>query len=44
MILDRENKIIYAVISQRTNPVLIDILGSKLGYQTCVFKASQYSE
>lgn len=39
MILDRENKIVYACISPRTNEEVLNIFADKLGYNYCLFHA-----
>ncbi len=40
MILDRPNKIVYACLSQRTSPVLLDKFNVLMGMERCIFKAT----
>ncbi|MEQ9423319.1 MAG: arginine deiminase-related protein [Cyclobacteriaceae bacterium] len=41
MILDRQNKILYAAISDRTHPEVIDEYCQKTGYRAMTFSANQ---
>lgn len=41
MVLDHEQKVIYACYSERTHPVPLDYLGKLLGYKVIGFEASQ---
>lgn len=41
MILDRENKIVYAAISERTDTDLVEMAARHLGYHPVVFEALQ---
>ncbi len=40
MVLDRKNAVVYACISERTNPLLLDKFCALTGYQRVVFSAS----
>lgn len=44
LILDRENKVAYAAISQRTNPEVISTFDEEMGFDTVQFKAYQTFE
>lgn len=44
MIFDRENKIQYAAISNRTHPDIVKKVGSVLGYKSVLFTANQTVE
>jgi len=39
MVLDRENKIVYACISPRTNPEVLNAFCEKMNYTPCIFEA-----
>lgn len=39
MILDRPNKIVYACLSPRTSPILLDKFNVLMGTKSCVFKS-----
>ncbi|WP_246539051.1 citrulline utilization hydrolase CtlX [Litoribacter ruber] len=41
MVLDRENKVIYACLSDRTHPLPLSYLGDMLGFEVVSFSASQ---
>jgi len=41
LILDRENKVVYACISQRTDKNLIDLFCKKMNYKSVVFTSEQ---
>jgi hypothetical protein len=41
MVLDRVNQIAYCSLSERTNPILIDIFCEKMGYRAVVFSSFQ---
>ena len=43
MVLDRENKIVYACISPRTNEKVLNIFCEKMGYAACAFEATDES-
>ncbi|MBX2817293.1 MAG: amidinotransferase [Saprospiraceae bacterium] len=40
MVLDRQNRIVYACLSPRTDPTLLDKFCTLLGYRRCVFTAT----
>jgi hypothetical protein len=40
MVLDRENKIVYACISPRTNKEMLNIFCEKMNYAACIFEAT----
>jgi hypothetical protein len=42
-VLDRQNKIAYACLSQRTNKRLVNRFCKDMDYRECTFTASQYS-
>ncbi len=44
MLLDRTNKIVYAAISDRTNPELLEQFAKKFGYKVVSFNANQTVE
>ena len=44
LILDRENKIAYACLSQRTDRKLIDLFCKKMNYESVVFHSEQLTE
>lgn len=44
LILDRENKIAYACLSQRTDKNLIDIFCEKMNYESVVFTSEQETD
>jgi len=44
LILDRENKVAYAAISQRTNPDVITTFDGEMGFDTIQFRAYQTVE
>ncbi|MFT5640810.1 MAG: hypothetical protein ACI9A7_000908 [Cyclobacteriaceae bacterium] len=41
MILDRQNKLIYAAVSERTHPEVTQAFANKIGYQAILFRANQ---
>ncbi len=41
LILDRENKLAYAALSERTNQEVLDVFSEKFGYQPVVFHSNQ---
>ncbi|MBK6936129.1 MAG: amidinotransferase [Chitinophagaceae bacterium] len=43
MIIDHDNKLIYACLSERTNPVVLEKFASANGYQAIVFLATDKS-
>lgn len=44
LILDRENKIAYACLSQRTDKDLVDVFCKKMNYESVVFTSEQPTE
>ncbi|MFT4525286.1 MAG: hypothetical protein ACI85F_001439 [Bacteroidia bacterium] len=41
MVLDRNNKVVYACLSQRTDQILLDNWAEEMGYSVCAFHATQ---
>ncbi len=44
LILDRENKLAYAALSERTNQEVLDVFSEKFGYKQVVFHSNQKIE
>ncbi len=44
LILDRENKLAYAALSERTNQEVLDVFSEKFGYKQVVFHSNQTVE